>query len=111
MAPTSTTSTYSSKPCTAAAPPESAVDGVTTKVELTLDDDDCCSDVDSLRKRCGSPRRENELLRTQLDHLQLQRTLDEERLVGAAKAELSTTMLETLQGEFACSICSEVSLN
>jgi hypothetical protein len=82
---------------------------VTKKVELHHDDEDCCSDVDSLRARCGSLRRENEMLRTQLDDLQLQRTLDEERLVDAAKAELSTTILETLQGEFACSICSEVS--
>jgi hypothetical protein len=108
MAPTSTTSTSSSKPCNTAAPAESTVDvdGVTTKVELALDDDDdCCSDVDSLRTRCRSLRRENELLRIQLEEERASRRLADD----AARAELSTTILETLQGEFACSICSEVS--
>jgi hypothetical protein len=109
MAPTATTSTsFSSKPFTAPAAAESTVDvnGVTTKVELDHDDDDdCCSDVDSLRTRCRSLRRENETLRTELEEERASRRLADD----AARAELSTTMLETLQGEFACSICSEVS--
>jgi hypothetical protein len=53
-------------------------------------------------------RRENSLLRIQLDDLLLQRTLDEQRLVEAARADLSSEILQTLQGEFACSISSEV---
>jgi glutamine synthetase adenylyltransferase len=101
-----------------AAAAESTVDGgVTTKGEL-----DCCSDVDSLRARCGSLKREKEMLRIQLDILQLQRTLDEERhsrtldqlreeAAEAAKVELSRGIVETLQGEFACSICNEVRNN
>jgi hypothetical protein len=105
MAPTSTTSTSSSNTSTALAPSEVTVDVGTTKVELNHDDDDCCSDVDSLRQRCGSLRRENEMLRTELEEERASRRLADD----AAKAELSTGILETLQGEFACSICSEVS--
>jgi glutamine synthetase adenylyltransferase len=98
----------------------SAVDGgVTTKVELLLDS---CSDVDSLQGRCGRLRRENKMLRIQLDILQLQRTLDEERTsrtlhqlreeaADAAKTELSRGIVEALQGELACSICNEVRSN
>jgi regulator of replication initiation timing len=98
-----------------AAAAEPTVDGVTTKAKLL----DSCSDVDSLRQRCGALSRENEMLRIQLDILQLQRTLDEERhsrtlhqlreeAADAAKTELSRGIVETLQGEFACSICNEV---
>jgi hypothetical protein len=97
----------------------STVDGVTTKAELLLDS---CSDVDSLRGRCGRLRRENKMLGIQLDILQLQMTLDEERIsrtlhqlreeaADAAKAELSRGIVETLQGELACSICNEVRSN
>jgi hypothetical protein len=98
-----------------AAATESTVDEVTTKAELL----DSCSDVDILRGRCGALAREKEMLRIQVDILQLQRTLDEERTsrtlhqlreeaADAAKTELSRGIVETLQGEFACSICNEV---
>jgi hypothetical protein len=101
-----------------AAATESTVDEVTTKAELL----DSCSDVDILRGRCGALAREKEMLRIQLDILQLQRTLDEERhsrtldqlreeAADAAKVELSRGIVETLQGEFACSICNEVRSN
>jgi hypothetical protein len=56
--------------------------------------------------------REKEILRTELT---LQRTLEEERTsrrleegATAVRAELCREILEMLQGEFACSICSEV---
>jgi hypothetical protein len=98
-----------------AAATESTVDEVTTKAELL----DSCSDVDILRGRCGALARGNEMLRIQVDILQLQRTLDEQRhsrtlhqlreeAADAAKTELSRGIVETLQGEFACSICNEV---
>jgi hypothetical protein len=96
-----------------------ADEGVAMEAELLLDS---CSDVDSLRGRCGRMRRENKMLEIQLDILQLQRTLDEERLsrtlhqlreeaADAAKTELSRGIVETLQGELACSICNEVRSN
>jgi hypothetical protein len=71
-----------------------------------------------LRECCRELRRENELLRTQLNELQLQRTLEEQltsrrlqELADSVRAELSREILEMLQGEFACSICSEVRPN
>jgi hypothetical protein len=111
-----------------AADAESTFDGVRTKVEL--DDYDCCSDVDSddddddddsllsvnsVRECCREFVRENEMLRTQLDALTLQRTPDEERTsrrleegAAAVRTELCREILEMLQREFSCSICSEV---
>jgi hypothetical protein len=55
------------------------------------------------------------MLRTQRNELQLQRTLKEqqtsrrlEEAADTARVELSREILEMLQGEFACSICSAV---
>jgi hypothetical protein len=73
---------------------------------------ECSRVLDSVREYCREHVREKEMLRTELT---LQRTLDEQRTSrrleeGATfvRAELCREILEMLQGEFACSICSEV---
>jgi methylthioribose-1-phosphate isomerase len=76
---------------------------------------ECSRVLDSVREYCREHVREKEILRTQLDELTLSRTLEEERTsrrleegATAVRAELCREILEMLQGEFACSICSEV---
>jgi hypothetical protein len=65
-----------------------------------------CSDMDTLRKRCLEVTRHRDILRIQLDILQLQRELEG---LEQTRTELSLKIFEALEGDFACSICEEVS--